>query len=207
MVASLSRVKRLQMTSLEAVGLLASQAFFDQIYNTHRQALHAYFFGRTGDAEVALDLFQETFLRVWRNLAALQAMAADQHRYWVFTVARNLLTDYYRHQAVEAKAEGALERQVTQRIEQRPDWDAQIEAREQLQRLDQAILRLPENLRTVLLMQVLGELNSSQIGDILELPAGTVRYQISLARRRLVEELQWQEKPEGMKKVDGWSTK
>ncbi|MFN8494224.1 MAG: RNA polymerase sigma factor [Caldilineaceae bacterium] len=181
--------------------LLPAEAFFDQIYADHRQALHAYFFGRTGNAEVALDLIQETFLRAWRNLPALQAMAANQHRYWLFTVARNLLTDHYRHQAVQTTAEAALEREVAQRAGQPQDWDAQIQVREQLQRLDQAIERLPENLRTVLLMQVLGDLNSSQIGDILELPAGTVRYQISLARKRLAEELQLPEKAQGLKKV------
>jgi DNA-directed RNA polymerase specialized sigma24 family protein len=51
------------------------------------------------------------------------------------------------------------------------------------------VLDLPEDLRTILLMQVLGEMSSFQIGEVLGKPAGTIRYQISLARKRLAEEI------------------
>ncbi|MCX6049486.1 MAG: RNA polymerase sigma factor [Chloroflexi bacterium] len=174
-------------------GLLPPEAFFEQIYASHRQSLHAYFLGRTGDGEVALDLLQEIFLRAWRNLARLQEKAADQQRYWLFTVAKNLLTDYYRHQRVQTSAQTALHDQTLETLPTQKAPDAQIEVREQLQQLDQAIQQLPENLRTILLMQVLGDLNSTQIGDILELPAGTVRYQLAMARKRLSEALQLKE--------------
>ena len=48
---------------------------------------------------------------------------------------------------------------------------------------------LPEDLRTALLLQVMGRLSSSQIGEALEVPAGTVRYRIAMARKRLAEQL------------------
>jgi len=169
---------------------LPPEGFFDQLYAAHRQALHAYFFGRTGDGEVALDLLQETFLRAWRNLNVLQTMPFSQHRYWLFTVARNLLTDYYRRQAVQTAAQAALSSQEMPVAVSQEDLAAQIATREQLQQVDRAIQQLPENLRTVLLMQVLGAMNSTQIGDILEIPAGTVRYQLAMARKQLAEALQ-----------------
>jgi len=55
--------------------------------------------------------------------------------------------------------------------------------------VDRAIRRLPEHLRTVLVLQVLGERTSAEIGEMLDRPAGTVRYQLSQARKRLAEEL------------------
>jgi len=55
--------------------------------------------------------------------------------------------------------------------------------------LDRGIRRLPEDLRTVLLMQVLGEMSSTEIGRLLQRPPGTVRYQLSVARRQLAKEI------------------
>jgi RNA polymerase sigma-70 factor (ECF subfamily) len=55
--------------------------------------------------------------------------------------------------------------------------------------MDAAIGRLPEDLRTVLVLQVLGDRTSAEIGELLGRPAGTVRYQLALARRHLADEL------------------
>lgn len=55
--------------------------------------------------------------------------------------------------------------------------------------LDRALERLPEDLRVVICMRYLGEMNSSEIGETLERPAGTVRYQLGRARVLLAREL------------------
>jgi RNA polymerase sigma-70 factor, ECF subfamily len=168
--------------------------FFDQVYTAHRQALHAFFFGRTGDPEVVLELLQETFLRAWRNCHVLQAMTDGEHRYWLFAVAKNLLTDYYRKQAVQSSAFAQLAQEPVWAGHPPPDLATQWETREQLQRLDHAIQQLPEELRTVLLLQTLGEMTSGQIGEMLDKPAGTVRYQIALARQQLAEAIKLEPK-------------
>ncbi len=49
----------------------------------------------------------------------------------------------------------------------------------------EAIAQLPELQRVTLTMAAAGELNSAQIGAALGVPAGTVRYRLSLARRAL----------------------
>jgi RNA polymerase sigma factor (sigma-70 family) len=164
-------------------------ACFDQVYTTHQQALHAFFFARTNDAEVALELLQEAFLRAWRNCHVLQGMPGNEQRYWLFAVAKNLLTDYYRKQAVQASAFAQLTHEPLWTGQPLPDLTAQVETREQFQQLDYAIQQLPEELRTVLLLQTLGELTSRQIGEMLDKPAGTVRYQIAQARQQLAERL------------------
>ena len=59
------------------------EALFNDVYDAHRQSLHAYLFGRTGDRELTLELLQETFVRAWRHVHVLQGMAESQHRYWL----------------------------------------------------------------------------------------------------------------------------
>jgi RNA polymerase sigma-70 factor, ECF subfamily len=51
-----------------------------------------------------------------------------------------------------------------------------------------AMARLPEQQRVTLVLAA-GELNSAEIGAALGVPAGTVRYRLSLARRTLAEAL------------------
>lgn len=161
---------------------------FDALYDRHARPVHAYFLGHTGDDQVASDLMQETFLRVWRHRADLEGMPEERQRYWLFGIGRNLLTDHYRRQAVR----GIVTACEAESLEAHPDAASEREraTRDETLDLDAAIARLPEDLRAVLAMSVLGEMTSGEIGEALGRPAGTVRYQLSQARRALAEMLE-----------------
>jgi RNA polymerase sigma-70 factor (ECF subfamily) len=171
------------------------EKLFNEIYDHHHRTLHAYFVARTGDGNLALDLLQEAFLRLWRNLESLQERSVDRHGYWLFAVARNLVTDHHRSAAIRARH--GTEEPVEDIATSSPSPEAQVEQREELRTLDEAIKLLPEDLRTVLLMQHLGEMSSAQVGAVLGKPPGTVRYLASQARKRLVKEVQTLSQEEG----------
>jgi len=175
--------------SRERHGADGREALFDRLYDEHRQALHAFFLGKTSDPELALDLLQEAFVRVWRNLDVLQALPAARQRAWIFTAARNLVIDQYRGRAARSTAHDALIAAVERDPPVSSDPEQIVEQDQELRLLDQAIRRLPETLRTVLVLHVLGERSSAEMGELLDRPAGTVRYQLSQARKRLAEEL------------------
>lgn len=162
---------------------------FNAIYDQHHRAVHAYLLARTSDPEAALDLLQETFLRAWRNLDTLGARGEGRHRYWIFTVARNLVTDYYRARAARSTALEQLSADARHHDSASETMESALEEREEVEMLDRAIKQLPEELRTVLLLQTLGELTSAQIGEALGKPAGTIRYQTSQARKQLAQEM------------------
>jgi RNA polymerase sigma-70 factor (ECF subfamily) len=166
------------------------EAAFDELYATHRQTLHAFLLGRTGDAELALDLLQDTFVRVWRNQSMLDRLSTERQRGWLFSVARNLVIDHHRAAATRARTGEVFSRAAALGKITEDPVDVEVMRRERIASLDAAIARLPEDLRTVLVLQVMGEHTSSEIGDTLGRPAGTVRYQLSEARRRLALELQ-----------------
>ncbi len=161
---------------------------FDDLYEAHRTSLHAYFLGRTADPELALDLLQELFLRVWRSMQTMEALPAEKRHYWLYSIARNLVVDAYRRRGAFSSAETRLASLAAPP----PAAAAEHEAveRHAIAELDAAINRLPEDLRVVLLLSVLGERNSSEIGEILGRPPGTVRYQLAQARRQLASEMQ-----------------
>jgi RNA polymerase sigma-70 factor (ECF subfamily) len=162
---------------------------FDELYTRYARTLHDYFVGRTSDAELARDLVQETCVRLWRAIDEVGELAEERQRAWLFTVARNMLVDEYRARASRAARQDAVA--VLQRAEPShvPALDADLGSAESVRDVDAAIARLPEPLREVLVLQVLGERNSTEIGEILGRPAGTVRYQLAQARRLLAHEL------------------
>jgi RNA polymerase sigma-70 factor, ECF subfamily len=164
-------------------------AVFTRIFELHRHAVHAYFLGRVADPELARDLLQETFLRVWRRLSELAPLPAEQQRAWIFTVARNLAIDSYRAGAARRAAEGALRRDAATRQATVAGPHQQAELGERLARLDAAIRRLPEDQRVILSMATTGGMTSRQIGEALGEPPGTVRYRLSLARKQLAAAL------------------
>jgi RNA polymerase sigma-70 factor (ECF subfamily) len=163
---------------------------FDAIYHANAAAVYDYLVGRTSDVEVARDLLQETCIRLWRGVAELGDLTPERQRAWLFTVARNLVVDFYRSRASAAAARDALGKQaLAARDAVVPAAETDAISRSELERVDAAIARLPESLRMVLVLQVLGERTSAEIGDLLGRPAGTVRYQLAQARRRLADEL------------------
>ena len=166
------------------------EAEFRRLYEAHRAAVHAYFAGRTGDRERAADLMQEVFLRAWQHLDKVAGLPEDGQRGWLFTVARNLSIDLARHQRTTDGAQHALEREPSAR--QAPaaaPASTAVLASERASVVAAAVARLPEQQRVTLTMAAAGELNSAEIGAALGVPAGTVRYRLSLARRTLAEAL------------------
>ena len=166
-----------------------AHSLFEQLYATHRQTLHAYFVGRTADPELALDLLQDTFLRLWRNLQVLCDLSPERQRAWLFSVARNLVIDQYRAQSTRRATGQALAQAETIAQSAAPAAEVEVAYGERLEELDHAIRTLPEDLRMVLVLSVLGERNSFEIGEMLARPAGTVRYQLAEARRRFAHNL------------------
>jgi RNA polymerase sigma-70 factor (ECF subfamily) len=161
-------------------------AEFHQLFEAHRHAVHAYFVGRTADRWAAADLMQEVFLRAWQRLPELVDRSADGQRAWLFAVARNLSIDTYRHERTRTDSETALGHEP---VPAPPSVNASVIAAERAAVVGEAIGRLPQQQRVTLTMAAVGGLTSAEIAAALSIPAGTVRYRLSLARRTLAAAL------------------
>ncbi len=169
------------------------EAEFRRLYQVHRVAVHAYFTGRAGGPQPAADLMQDVFLRVWQHLDELAPLPEDRQRAWIFTVARNLSVDAYRLQHTRAATEQALAHEPARTP---PSVSTAVLAAERAAVVGEAIRRLPETQRVTLTMTAAGDLTSTEIAAALGVPAGTVRYRLSLARRALAEALGHYDDPE-----------
>ena len=67
---------------------------FQTIYEKESDAIFRFCLVRVSDREEALDITQETFLRLWKNL--LDGQTILNSRAFLFTIARRLIIDWYR---------------------------------------------------------------------------------------------------------------
>ena len=159
---------------------------FRELYDAHRVAVHAYFVGRTGDRWLAADLMQEAFLRAWQRLPELAGLPDDARRAWIFTVSRNLSIDEHRRARTRAATDAALRREPA---DVGAPASTTVIAAERVAVVAEAIQKLPEQQRVTLSLAAAGGLTSAEIASALDIPAGTVRYRLSLARRTLATAL------------------
>ncbi|MBI5865194.1 MAG: sigma-70 family RNA polymerase sigma factor [Planctomycetes bacterium] len=149
-------------------------------------------FRLTRSRDAAEELTQETFLRVVRTIDAYE----DSGRFesWLFRIAANLARDWGRSSRrrgnvawIDATDDAADDvREFVQRVEARPD--AQLADREARERLAEALGRLPEMDREILLLRHFSELPFQEIADVLGVPLGTALARAHRALERLRRE-------------------
>jgi RNA polymerase sigma-70 factor (ECF subfamily) len=76
----------------------SDEALIRALYEEHGRALLAYVTRLTGDRVTAEDVVQETLVRAWKHPEVL-VNGKGSIRAWLFTVARNLVTDGVRARA------------------------------------------------------------------------------------------------------------
>lgn len=158
---------------------------FHDLYVTYARPVYSYMLGRTGSRNDAADLLQDVFMRIWNRMEALERIPEDQRTYWIFSIASNRVKDYYRKSSNQRQAEAQLRDLNKGGGIRTEDLSQLLAGRERYRELESALYALPEELRCILLMKVVGGLNSTQIGEALGIPAGTVRYKVSQARALL----------------------
>jgi RNA polymerase sigma factor (sigma-70 family) len=164
---------------------------FSELYQREGESLLIFLTRRTWDGETALELTAETFalaLRSWRKLGAL---APEQQRAWLFTVARRQLARYLRRAKVERKAVQRLGMQLPQVAQ---DDLLLIERRAGLPELRRMVelelTRLSSAQREALRLRVVEERSYEEISLQLGVSEQTVRARVSRGLRALAHALE-----------------
>ena len=136
---------------------------------------------RREDAE---DVAQDAFLRAHRAFGALRDR--DRFRAWIVRTAFRLALDRLRSEKRRTRREDAAAVDGVALAESVED----AAARSELQtRVAQAVDALPEKLRIVTVLAAIQEHDVASVARLLELPEGTVKSRLHLARKALAESL------------------
>jgi RNA polymerase sigma-70 factor (ECF subfamily) len=134
-----------------------------------------------GNQEDAQDIAQEAFMRCWRAQESLPEV--QNLRAWIFRVGLNAAKDLQRsawHRRVKPLlgAEVGLSGNGASPAEE-------VEEREVLDRLRQALMHLRPEEKEVFLLRQNGELTYEQIAELHQRPVGTVKTQMRSALQKL----------------------
>ena len=137
---------------------------------------------RREDAE---DVAQEAFLRAHRSFASLRDR--DRFRAWIVRTAFRLALDQQRGRARRRRREDAVAANPGPTLSVEDD----VARREIREKVGCAVDALPEKLRIVTVLTAIQEHDTSEVARLLDLPEGTVKSRLHLARKALAESLRW----------------
>lgn len=150
------------------------------LYDEYGASLHSYARGFLGDAARAEDVVQEVLLRAWRNPDKVDP-ASGSPRGWLFTVARNVLTDVWRAERARPR-EVDDERALLERAVEDP-----VERLVETWTVEAAMERLSADHRAVLVEIHIRGCSVAEAARRLGIPEGTVKSRTFKGLRRLRE--------------------
>ncbi len=147
----------------------------ERLFGRLRPQLLRFAFWLCRDRALAEDVVQEALLRAWRARESLQDPAAS--RGWLLTIVRREHARIYERKRLETTD--------LQRVIDEESTELADAAGEELSELRAAILRLPDDYRIPLTMQVMGGFSAAEIAAELQLSQAAVLTRLFRARNRL----------------------
>ena len=166
---------------------------FERLMRKHYRSVLNFIARFIGSAEVAEDLTQEVFLRIYRN--RLRYVPKARFRTWMFTIARNLSLNEIRRSTrlgelitqddPDLRANASFPYQDDDKSG--PESDLLLQERRK--RVHQAISNLPENQRSAVLLRRFEDLSYAEIAAVLGVSEKAVKSLLSRAKVNLRKHL------------------
>jgi RNA polymerase sigma-70 factor (ECF subfamily) len=158
----------------------------DQLYDRYARVVYGLALRMLRSAELAEEVVQETFWRVWRRSETFQP-ERGQVSSWVLGIAHNLALDELRRQRARPNPVYDQEDQPVLRDleDQRVDVVGEALDQEQRQIITAALAQIPEEQREAIELAYFGGLSQSEIAAQLDNPLGTVKTRIRLGLQKL----------------------
>jgi len=159
---------------------------FERLMEPLEQMVWRVCWHHTGNWEAAEDCGQEAMIRIWRNLANYRGECALES--WVYRIAANCCMDWLRKKKRDQSV--SMEPMVEQGFDpadDAPGTEAQVVAKDERQRLREAIALLPDDQREALILTQLEKVSYEEAAQALGVSEGTVKSRVNRAKARLKE--------------------
>lgn len=150
---------------------------FKNIFDTYFADVRNYLYYRSGDQELATDVAQETFIRLWEKNSEL---VADNLKALLYKIAGDLLITQIRKRNVILKYKGRV---VEEQYSESPH--DLLRYKELLKNYEQALESLPEKQRTVFLLSRMDGMKYFEIAENLGLSVKAVEKRMKNALQYL----------------------
>lgn len=163
-------------------------AAFGELVDRHRVAVYRAVRAALRSSGEAEDVAQEAFLTAYRKLESFRGEAS--FKTWILSIAWRKALDRRRRLAARLRRFVASEHVDSAASSPEPAAERTVITAERLAQVQRLITRLPARLRDPLLLAATGEHTLEEVGAILDMPVGSVKWRVSEARKRLREKLE-----------------
>jgi RNA polymerase sigma-70 factor (ECF subfamily) len=164
------------------------RAAFSRLVDAYQRELFHFLVRFVGDRAAAEDIFQESFLQVHQSAA--QFDPERRFRPWLFTIAANKARDYLRAQS--RRPTNQLQAAIAPSNDDSGEFidllkseenspSEPMEKRELQELVQKTVMEMPANFREILLLSYFHQFPYKQIGEILDIPLGTVKSRLHAA--------------------------
>lgn len=154
-----------------------SEVAFSEVYDRYCGAINGSIRKFIQDEDLAQDVLQETFIKVWKNIASYDDSKGSFFT-WMLQIARNSSIDALRKIKKEAKSEIQIESHAVSN-------SLTDQQNIQVIGLDKLVADLPEEQRIMIEYLYFKGYTQQEVSDELDLPLGTVKTRSRIAMREL----------------------
>lgn len=156
---------------------------FEVLFDRHADAAFSLAYRMCGRRAMAEDVVQEAFLSIWRSGVRYDP-ARGSVRAWLLRAVHNRTIDAFRRSAVRDRRD-VHDETAAERLAAPEMTDAEVERRDDVRHVRDALEGLPDDQRQVIELAYFGGFSHSQIAEMLGLPAGTVKGRMRLGLSKL----------------------
>jgi len=171
------------MTHVNTTSMRLTAEQFRTLYLEHGRRAQGFFMRMMGyDVQLARDMVQDLFTRIWEHRDRFKADASFTT--WMFSIAYNMCKNEYRHKEVVQTYQEHIMTTTTDIA-----TDDTLEQQQRRQMLTKAINALPDNQKPLFLLRYEEELTVPEIARITMLPEGTVKTRLLTALKSVKESM------------------
>jgi len=172
-----------------------SQEAFNELYRLTRDRAYFVALTITRNEQDALDITQDSYLKAWRHIDSLQK--PEQFPAWLQRITGNIAKDFIKHHSplLFLSSDDDTGNLFDLQEEKNCDYipDAAMDTAETRRLIMNIVDELPEDQRLCTLMYYYDDMEMPEIAAALDIPLGTVKSRLHLARKKIslgVEDLE-----------------
>jgi len=152
---------------------ICNQKVFENIFNTYAKDLKRFLYFKTQDIDLAEDILQDTFVKLWDNCGKV---SYDKSKSFLYTVAKNMFFNVKKHEKVILKHQ-----KHKLRIDNHETPEFLMIEKEFLIKIEEAIASLPEKQKEVFLLSRIEKKKYKEIAEMLGISVKAVEKRMHFA--------------------------
>lgn len=163
---------------------------FIELYDTYADAIFRFCYFKTGDKDIAKDLTQDTFIKVYKHILKT-GEEVQNHKSFIYIIAKNTVIDFWR------KSKSINENQLPEGFFDSIEGEDKIETLIDYSVFLLLLNKLSESDREVILLRYVEDMSSKDMAKLLNERENTVLVRISRAKEKLKNLLKTMENKNG----------